>query len=55
MSALESDNVDEEKELTYAKQLYSHDESGTQVISLGWNKSSDKIFVVIPSTIKKRK
>ena len=55
MSALESDNVDAESELTYAKQVCSHDESETKVISLGWNKSSDKIFVVIPSTIKKRK
>ena len=55
VSALENYNVDAESELTYAKQVCSHDESETKVISLGWNKSSDKIFVVIPSAIKKRK
>ena len=54
MSALESDNVVAESELTYAKQMFSHDESETKILGLGWNKSSDKISVVIPS-INKRK
>ena len=48
MSALESHNVDRESELNYAKQIFSHDESETKILVLGWNKSSDKIFAVVP-------
>ena len=49
MSALESDNVDAESELTYAKQIFSHDESKTKIQGLGWSRTSDKISVVILS------
>ena len=49
MSALESDNVDAESELTYAKQIFCHDESKTKIQGLGWKKTSDKISVIILS------
>ena len=54
MSALESDNVDAESELTFTKQLFSHDESETKILVLGWKKSSDKISVVILSMKEKK-
>lgn len=54
MSALESDNVDRESELNYAKQIFSHDESKTKILVRGWNKSSDKIFSVIPFMKEKK-
>lgn len=54
MSALESENVDRESELNYAKQIFSHDKSETKILVLGWNKSSDKIFVVIPFMKEKK-
>lgn len=53
MSASDSDNVDEESELTCTKQKFSHDESETKILGLSWSKSSDKIAVAIPSTKEK--
>ena len=46
MSGRESHNVDVESELTFAKQIFNHDESEFKILVLGWNKSSGKINVV---------
>ena len=54
VSALESVNVDAESELTYSKQIFSQDESETEILGLGWNKISDKISVAIPSMKEKK-
>ena len=54
VSALESDNVDAESELTYSKQIFSQDESETEILGLGWNKISNKISVAIPSMKEKK-
>lgn len=48
MSGRESHNVDVESELTFAKQIFNHDESEFKILVLGWNKSSGKINVVTP-------
>ena len=49
MAALGSDKVDAGSELTYAKEIFTHNESETKISSLGWNKNSDKISVIVPS------
>ena len=49
MAALGSDKVDVGSELTYAKEIFTHNESETKISSLGWNKNSDKISVIVPS------
>ena len=54
VSALESVNVDRESEMTYVKPRFSHNESETKILGLGWNKSSDKIYVVIRSMKEKK-
>ena len=49
MAALGSDKVDVGSELTYAKEIFTHNESETKISSLAWNKNSDKISVIVPS------
>ena len=51
---MESDNVDAESELTYSKQIFSQDESETEILDLDWNKISNKISVAIPSMKEKK-
>ena len=47
MSPFENDNVDAECELTYAKQIYSHNETETKILQ--WWSNILRIFDVLPN------
>ena len=49
ISLLEKLDSNNNGELTYAKQLFSKNTSNTKILSLGWNKASDTLFVIIPT------
>ena len=49
ISLLEKLDSNNNGELTYTKQLFSNNTSNTKIFSLGWNKASDILFVIIPT------
>ena len=49
ISLLEKLDSNNNGELTYVEQLFSDNTSNTKIFSLGWNKASDTLFVIIPT------
>ena len=49
MSSLEKSNINNNHEITYAKQSFQNNTSNTKSLSLGWNKASDTLFFIIPT------
>ena len=46
---LEKSDINNNDELTYAKQLFPNNTSNTKILDLGWNKASNTLFVIIPT------
>ena len=48
ISLVEKSDSNNNDELTYAKQLFPN-KSNNKILALSWNKTSDRLFVIIPT------